>query len=94
MCWLTDRLTDRQTDICISWAAFAAENHTTPRFKEFSYVFYEWSLNCFYSPGAVGVGSNMVAQSMCLGPVYCRTGSGQCCLIVLAGNGPRCPQSC
>ena len=35
---LTDWLTDRQTDICISWAAFAAEN------KNFGYVTFAESI--------------------------------------------------
>merc|ERR1712079_991940 len=33
--------------------------------------------------GAALTGGNMVAQNMCLGPLYCRAGSGQCCPVVL-----------
>jgi len=35
-------------------------------------------LSLFFG-GVAAVGGNMVAQEMCLGPLYCRARSGQCC---------------
>ena len=44
--------------------------------------------------GTVGVGGNMLAQSMCLGPFYCRTLTGDCCLLVITNGRTQCPRSC
>ena len=44
--------------------------------------------------GALGIGGSMVAQSMCLGPLYCTTVQGQCCLLVNSLSGLLCPTFC
>ena len=43
--------------------------------------------------GAVGGGA-AVAQSMCLGPAYCRTSRGQCCAVQVSDGFVTCPNSC
>ena len=42
----------------------------------------------------IGVGVNMLAQMMCIGPVYCRSRRGQCCLIVFRSGTVGCPSRC
>ena len=45
--------------------------------------------------GVAGVAGNMVAQSMCLPPLYCTTTSLKCCLIRPNRFGvPTCPDTC
>lgn len=44
--------------------------------------------------GAAGVGGNMVAQTMCLAPAYCRSRGGQCCLVVVVNGRITCPARC
>ena len=36
----------------------------------------------------------MVAQQTCVGPVFCRTPTGECCLLVLDRGRVLCPLSC
>ena len=49
---------------------------------------------CLLFVGAAGVGGNMVAESMCIGPIYCRASNGQCCLLVFSNGRALCPLSC
>ena len=44
--------------------------------------------------GAALVGGNLMAQNMCLGPIYCKTTSGKCCLVVSLRGNFICPISC
>jgi hypothetical protein len=39
-------------------------------------------------------GGVMLARQMCLAPIYCRSRTGQCCLLRGSLGGPRCPRSC
>ena len=39
-------------------------------------------------------GYNMLSQQACIGPVYCRARSGDCCLLVLTRRGMVCPVRC
>ena len=47
-----------------------------------------------YFLGAAGVGGNMLAQTMCLAPIYCRARSGQCCLVAFDNGRVVCPSRC
>ena len=42
----------------------------------------------------LGVGGMMVAGGLCMGPLYCVTPQGTCCLLVFAIQGLLCPSSC
>jgi len=45
--------------------------------------------------GVAGVGGSMlVGQSTCLGPFFCTTVLGTCCLVVFGVNGAVCPDTC
>ena len=44
--------------------------------------------------GLGGLGTNMVASSACVGPLYCRAASAQCCLLLINSGGFLCPASC
>jgi len=44
--------------------------------------------------GATFVGGNMVAQNMCLGPLYCLARTGQCCTVIIRNGRALCPLSC
>ena len=41
-----------------------------------------------------GIGGSMIAESMCLGPVNCRSVSGQCCVFDVINGVAQCPPSC
>ena len=41
-----------------------------------------------------GIGGSMIAGSMCLGPVNCRSVSGQCCVFDVINGVAQCPPSC
>ena len=41
-----------------------------------------------------GLGGNMLASTMCIGPVYCRAASGQCCLLIINRARFVCPARC
>ena len=43
--------------------------------------------------GALGVGG-VLTQTMCLGPVMCRTQQGQCCVLVFFNGRLTCPSNC
>jgi len=44
--------------------------------------------------GAAGVGGSMLVAQNCLGPFFCTSVSGRCCLIVFGINGFTCPDTC
>ena len=49
-----------------------------------------------YGAGAVSLASTgaVVSQQLCLGPFYCTTQQGSCCVVVFTPGGIRCPPSC
>ena len=42
----------------------------------------------------IGVGGSMLAQSVCVGPIYCRTTGGQCCILTRNNDRVICPEFC
>merc|ERR1711915_368955 len=49
-------------------------------------------------PGLLGVAglgaAAMISQQQCIGPLYCTSPSGQCCLLVISNRGLQCPSRC
>merc|ERR1719195_339105 len=41
-----------------------------------------------------GAGGMMLAETQCLGPLYCTTRNGQCCEFILVRGRFRCPRAC
>ena len=45
--------------------------------------------------GIAGLGGTMLfSQDSCMGPLFCPSTSGQCCLVVMGLNGLVCPDNC